>query len=76
MQDKGISTGKLLFLGSNFFAGIGLLGFIGHYVDKRTGHEYLYALAGAILGFVWAMYETWKVTFLKSDEKASQDEKN
>ena len=75
MQNKGISTGRLLFLGSNFFAGIGFLGFIGHYFDKKYGHEYRYAITGAVLGFVWAMYETWKVAFLKSDDKAGQDEK-
>lgn len=75
MQNKGISTGRLLFLGSNFFAGIGLLGFMGHYFDKKMGYGYRYAITGAILGFVWAMYETWKVAFLKSDVKAGQDEK-
>jgi F0F1-type ATP synthase assembly protein I len=77
MQNKGISTGKMVFLGSNFFAGIGFLGFIGHYLDKKTGHEYKYAIIGAVVGFVWAMYETWKIAFLKSEHnKVNSDEKN
>ncbi len=73
MKNNG---GRVIILGTNFLAGIGLLSFVGHYIDNKTGHDYLYTLTGAIVGFIWAMYETWKFLFIKSSDEAKKGDEN
>ncbi|MBL8028766.1 MAG: AtpZ/AtpI family protein [Fibrobacteres bacterium] len=66
------SSKKYIMLGSNFFAGVGVLSLIGHFIDKRTGGDYAFTLGGAILGLVWAFYEVVKAMILegkKNDDK-------
>lgn len=61
-------------IGTNFFAGVVVLGYLGHLLDKRLGHEYRYLVAGSSLGIVWALYEAIKLALLLSrDDDVSRN---
>lgn len=55
--------GRFVVLGSNYLAGVALLGYLGHVLDKKTGHDHLFMVIGAVLGIVWATYEAFKIAF-------------
>ncbi len=55
--------GRLIMAGSNFAAGVAVLSFVGHWIDKKTGHEVLFAALGGILGVIWGVYELLKLAF-------------
>ena len=62
--------GKMISLGSNFIAGIGLLSFLGYKLDEYVGNKkYLYTLLGMFLGFFWGMYETYKIVVFSNKEE-------
>ena len=61
-------TGRLLIVGTNFVAGVSVLGYLGHLLDNRLGHELRYMAAGAFLGIIWALYEAIKLALLISRE--------
>lgn len=66
----------MFIIGTNFVAGVAVLGYLGHLLDKRTGHEYLYMAIGSFLGIAWALYEALKMAFWlsKEDEKKEKNE--
>ncbi len=61
-------AGRLFIIGSNFIAGVAVLGYLGYLLDKRLGYEDRYMVAGAFLGIVWAVYEAIKLAYLISRE--------
>ncbi len=63
-------AGRLVMVGTNFVAGVCVLGYLGHLLDGRLGHEYRYMAAGAFLGIIWAMYEAIKLALWISREDA------
>ena len=64
--------GRFVLLGSNYLAGTGLLGYLGHLLDNKTGHDHLYMVSGAILGIVWATYEAFKIAFHLAKETEAE----
>lgn len=70
-------AGRLVILGTNFIAGIVVLGYAGHLLDKKLGREYLFMVTGSCLGIAWAMYEAIKTAILlsKEEEKPKDKEK-
>jgi hypothetical protein len=68
--------GRLIIVGSNFAAAVGILTLAGHWIDKKTGHEVLFKVAGAVLGIVWGMYELLKLAvFLGKGDGPGEDKK-
>ena len=67
-------AGRLMIIGTNFIAGVVVLGYLGHLLDKQLGHEYRYTAAGAFLGIAWALYEAIKQALLLSREDEIKDE--
>ncbi|MEE8400055.1 MAG: AtpZ/AtpI family protein [Desulfobacterales bacterium] len=63
-----------MIVGTNFIAGVCVLGYLGHLLDNRLGHEYRYTVAGAFLGIVWAMYEAIKLALWISKEDQPRDD--
>ena len=58
-----------MMIGTNFIAGIAVLGYLGHLLDNRLGHEFRYMVIGSILGIIWAMYEAIKLALWISKEE-------
>ena len=52
-----------MIVGTNFIAGVVVLGYLGHLLDMRLGHEYRYMVTGSFLGIIWALYEAIKLAF-------------
>jgi len=71
------TAGRLVILGTNFIAGVVVLGYAGHLLDKKLGREYLFMVTGSCLGIAWAMYEAIKTAILlsKEEEKPKDKEK-
>jgi F0F1-type ATP synthase assembly protein I len=67
-------AGRLFVIGTNFIAGVAVLGYLGHLLDKRTGHEQFYMPIGAALGIAWALYEALKLAFWLSKEDEQKDD--
>jgi len=67
-------AGRLMIVGTNFIAGVVVLGYLGHLLDKRLGHEYRYMVAGSFLGIIWALYEAIKLALWVSREDKPKDE--
>lgn len=67
-------AGRLFIIGTNFIAGVAVLGYLGHLLDKRTGHDNLYMAIGSVLGIAWALYEALKLAFLLSKEDEQKDD--
>lgn len=61
-------------VGTNFIAGVCVLGYLGHLLDNRLGHEYRYMATGAFLGIIWAMYEAIKLALWLSREDQPGDD--
>ncbi len=61
-------------VGTNFVAGVCVLGYLGHLLDGRLGYEYRYMASGAFLGIVWAMYEAIKLALSISREDPPGDD--
>jgi len=59
-KEKRIA-GRLMIVGTNFIAGVCVLGYLGMLLDRRLGHEYRYLAIGASLGIIWALYEAIKL---------------
>ena len=72
-KEKRIA-GRLLVVGTNFIAGVAVLGYLGHLLDKRLGHEYLYMAIGSFIGITWALYEAFKLAFWLSKEDEHKDD--
>jgi F0F1-type ATP synthase assembly protein I len=69
-------TGRVAAIGTNFIAGVGVLGYLGHLLDKKFGNEYLFMAIGAFLGIVWAMYEAIKIALMMSREEDTRKGEN
>ena len=68
-KERSLSS-RLMLVGTNFLAGVGVCTYIGYYIDERLGKKNYYLVIGAILGLVWGFYETFKlVYFLNQREK-------
>jgi F0F1-type ATP synthase assembly protein I len=69
------SFGRVFVITTNYIAGTAVLGYIGHWIDKKTGHAWRFMILGAFLGIVWATYETFKLAFLlsKEDDRPKDD---
>ncbi len=63
-----------MIVGTNFIAGVAVMGYLGHLLDQRLGHEYRYLAAGAFLGIIWALYEAVKLALSISREEEPGDE--
>ena len=61
-------AGRLFLVGSNFIAGVAVLGYLGYLLDKRLGYEDRYMVVGASLGIIWAVYEAIKMACWVSRE--------
>jgi len=48
-------------VGTNFIAGVCVLGYLGHLLDNRLGYEHRCMAIGASLGILWALYEAIKL---------------
>lgn len=67
-EDSRLNS-KLMFLGTNFLAGMGVCSYIGYYIDERLGKKNYYLAIGAGIGLLWVFYETFKwVYFLNRKE--------
>ena len=62
-----------MIVGTNFIAGVAALGYFGHLLDRKLGHEYRYMVTGSILGIIWALYEAMKLAFWLSRQDESKD---
>jgi len=63
-----------MIVGTNFIAGVCVLGYLGHLLDNRLGHEFRYMIAGASLGIVWALYEAIKLALsISREDQAGED---
>ena len=62
-----------MIVGTNFIAGVVALGYLGHLLDRRLGHEYRYMVTGSFLGIAWALYEAIKLAFWVSRQDAPKD---
>lgn len=61
-EENASIKGKLFSFATNFIAGILVLSYAGYKLDEYTEMEnHLYLLLGILLGFVWSMYETFKL---------------
>ncbi len=71
-------AGRLFIIGSNFIAGVAVMGYLGHLLDNRLGHEDRYMVIGASLGILWAFYEAIKLAFWisREDETGNDTPKN
>ncbi|MDF7823151.1 AtpZ/AtpI family protein [Pontiellaceae bacterium B12227] len=47
--------------GSSFAGGMAVFGLGGHWLDRKTGHEYLFTLLGIGLGLLYGAWELWKL---------------
>lgn len=66
--------GKVLIVGTNFLAGPLVLGFAGHWIDKKTGHDHRFMLIGVLLGLIWATYEALKIAwYIDKESKKKND---
>jgi F0F1-type ATP synthase assembly protein I len=65
-------TGRLMIVGTNFIAGVSVLGYLGHLLDNRLGYEYRYMAIGASLGILWALYEAIKLALWLSRDEPSK----
>jgi F0F1-type ATP synthase assembly protein I len=74
-REKRIA-GRLMIIGTNFIAGVVVLGYLGHLLDQRLGYEYRYTATGALLGIVWALYEAIKQALLLSREEKGGEKKD
>lgn len=63
-----------MIVGTNFIAGVCVLGYLGHLLDNYLGHENRYMVAGAFLGIVWALYEAIKLALWISREDQNRDD--
>ena len=64
-----------MIVGTNFIAGVCVLGYIGMLVDRRFGYEYRYLAIGASLGILWALYEAIKLAlWISREEDQPEDE--
>ena len=63
-----------MMIGTNFIAGIAVLGYLGHLLDNRMGHEFRYMIAGSLLGILWAMYEAIKLALWISREEEKPED--
>lgn len=64
----------MITVGTNFIAGVCVLGYLGHLLDNRLGHEYRYMAAGSFLGIIWALYEAIKLALWVSREDQPKDD--
>ena len=68
-------AGRLMVVGTNFLAGVCVLGYVGHLLDNRLGHEYRYLAIGASLGILWALYEAIKLAlWISRDDTPKGDD--
>jgi F0F1-type ATP synthase assembly protein I len=63
-----------MIVGTNFIAGVVVLGYLGHLLDRRLGHEYRYMVTGSLLGIIWALYEAIKLALWVSRQDELKDE--
>ena len=80
-QESKKSQGKSKFgqaaaLGTNFAAGIAVMGYLGHLLDKKTGKTPRYTAIGCLLGVAWGMYEAIKLalSLSKEEQNSGQNE--
>ena len=74
-EEKRIA-GRLMIVGTNFIAGVCVLGYLGMLLDRRLGHEYRYLAIGASLGIIWALYEAIKLAIWISRDDEPPKGKN
>lgn len=67
-QPKG-----LLAFGTNLATGSGILILGGYWIDKRSGAGHRWIFVGLALGFVYTIYEAWKMVRAISDKDDSSD---
>ncbi len=70
-----ITSSKLMSIGTNFVAGVGVFTYIGYYIDEKLGKKGFYLPIGAGIGLLWGFYETFKLVYL-SNKKEKETEKN
>ena len=69
-------AGRMIMLGSNFLAGIAVLGYIGYLIDKKQGTAPWYMGAGCFLGVLYGLYESVKVALALMREQESSETSN
>ena len=57
------TNSKLMMIGTNFVAGVGVCSYIGYYIDEKLGRKGFYLPIGAGIGILWSFYETFKLVY-------------
>ena len=58
-----ISFRRLISIGFNMTAGVGLGAYGGHLLDEKFHRKYLFLLIGTCLGMAWGFYEVFKLAY-------------
>lgn len=64
----GTGWTKFYVIGSNFAAGVAVLGFIGYWMDRWLHRDRLFFVIGSVLGILWGTYEMVRIAMLSAKE--------
>lgn len=69
VDGKGSRPGLVLELGVVLAAGMAVFTFLGYYLDKKRGTEPFWMICGGIAGFLFGVYQVWRIVALQSERQ-------